>query len=59
MPTLTNMANAVKAAALDAGFELAGVASIGSCEELEHYHPEPEKPAQPAAPAPKLTPKLA
>jgi epoxyqueuosine reductase len=37
MPTLTNIANAVKAAALDAGFELAGVASIGSCEELEHY----------------------
>lgn len=28
-------------------------------EELEHYHPEPEKPAQPSAPAPKLTPKLA
>ena len=37
MPTLTNMANAVKAAALGAGFELAGVASIASCEELEHY----------------------
>jgi epoxyqueuosine reductase len=37
MPTLTNIANAVKAAAVDAGFEVAGVASIASCEEVEHY----------------------
>ncbi|HWD92405.1 MAG TPA: cation-translocating P-type ATPase [Verrucomicrobiae bacterium] len=28
-------------------------------EELEHYHPELETPGRPAAPAPKLTPKLA
>jgi hypothetical protein len=28
-------------------------------EELEHYHPEPEKPARPSKPAPQLTPKLA
>jgi len=28
-------------------------------EELEHYHPEPENPAQPSAPAPRLTPKMA
>jgi Cd2+/Zn2+-exporting ATPase len=28
-------------------------------EELEHYHPEPQKPASPAKPAPQLTPKLA
>jgi Cd2+/Zn2+-exporting ATPase len=28
-------------------------------EELEHYHPEQEKPASPAKPAPQLTPKLA
>ncbi len=28
-------------------------------EELEHYHPEPEKPASPSKPSPQLTPKLA
>jgi Cd2+/Zn2+-exporting ATPase len=28
-------------------------------EELEHYHPETEKPAKPASPSPKLTPKMA
>jgi Cd2+/Zn2+-exporting ATPase len=28
-------------------------------EELEHYQPEPETPARPSGPAPKLTPKLA
>ena len=28
-------------------------------EELEHYHPEPETPARPSSPAPKLTPKIA
>jgi Cd2+/Zn2+-exporting ATPase len=28
-------------------------------EELEHYQPEPQKPASPAKPAPQLTPRLA
>jgi epoxyqueuosine reductase len=37
LPTVTNLSNAVKGAAREAGFDLAGIAGIAKFADLEHY----------------------